>query len=185
MKKIQYIREHELGFFNIYNPDYTCLGMMTDGLAVFVYKELEDSYQQFEVIDVNRPLKHDLTQMRRVFELEVTLSECNAWIVTMSRIDREYRGHGLAPHIYRWLLQKTDMILQAGDEQSAGGRSIWHGLAGMDDVLVYGKTHATELTRCEQDDIEREIVACDGTDVYNGVDYFTAFACYSPQRKRI
>ena len=182
MNKINYHTIHDLGLFNIYNPDYKCLGMMIpETLAVFVYKE-EDSYQHFEVIDVS--CTYHNTQAQRVFELEVTLSECNAWIVTMARIDQHYRGHGLAPHVYRWLMMTTGIIFQAGDEQSAGGRSIWHGLAGMDDVLVYGKTYKTPLVLCEQDDIENEIVACNGTDVYSEKHYFTAFACYSPQRKR-
>jgi hypothetical protein len=179
MEKISYLKNHSLGYFNPYNPDYQCMGMMNHRLAVFAYKE-EDSYMQIDVIDVWQPERENLTRLKRVFELELDLSECNAWSVVMARVDQEYRGHGFAPHLYRWVMMQTGIILQAGETQSPGGRSIWHAMAGMKDVIVYGKTLASELIQCDPSDYERDIVA-DGVVTYDGTgdDYFTCFACYS------
>jgi hypothetical protein len=187
VEKIEYLRNHELGYFNIYNPDYKCLGQMGNNIAVFVYipEEREDTYMHFEVIDVNRPYRNNYAQVKRIFELEVELSECNAWIVTMSRIDEQYRGHKMAPRLYKWIMQRMNIVFQAGDEQSPGGRGIWHSLAGMKDVLVYGKTYKTDMIVCEQDEFDNEItVDEEGVLCYGGPHHFTAFACYSPERKK-
>lgn len=183
MNKIEYQRDHDLGYFHIHNPDYHCIGMMNNTLAVYRYQE-EDNYIQYDVVDVTRSYPDNISFLQRVFEFEIEESFCDAWIVTMSRVDEKYKGFGLAPKLYAWLLMKEQYVLQAGDDQSPGGRKIWHSLAKEKDVLVYGRSYKTDLVRCEPCDFEDEIVVDEaGIKTYDGHEYFTAFACYSPERR--
>ena len=183
MDKIDYSDQHKLGYFNIYNPEYTCLGKMTDNIAIFQY--LDDDYMQIDVIDTSRPERGNKDKMRRIMEIELCLSHRQAWCVTMVTTESAYKGFGVAAEVYRWLLQVIPcLVLQAGDSQSIGGRAIWHSLAGMDDVLVYGKSFNTDFTVCVQADVDREIVALNGAPIYDTGDTFTAFAYYSPVRKQ-
>ena len=215
MDVIKYKPNHDLGYFDIFNPEYRCLGMLGH-LAIFVSSEpmidlsncdedvsqcAADHFRQYEIIDTNTVYKDNYTQMKRVLEIECTKelfgnngptltinSRRGAWSVSMVRVDVAYSGFGLAPEIYRWLMINHNMVFQAGDEQSPGGKSIWYKLSCMDDVIVYGKSFNSDLVRCDPDHDLCEIVAEDGTIVYDPrdpidvppEDEFAAFACYSP-----
>lgn len=61
----------------------------------------------------------------------------NRLSVNFSQIDTSYQGHGLMPFVYRDILKNTGMILEAGADQTAGGRSIWCSLSKMRDVMVF------------------------------------------------
>ena len=60
-----------------------------------------------------------------------------AYHVDLMRVDYRYQGHGLAPLIYRFVLRKLGIVLQAGTCQSAGGRKLWAQLAKTKGVMVY------------------------------------------------
>lgn len=181
MEKIEFKRDHDLGWFSLHNPDWRCVGVMGGRIAVYCYEE-EGTYRQYEFLDMYRFSPENESFLQRIFELELEISDCNTWTVTMSRVDQLYRGFKVAPKLYRWIMMQEDIVLQAGDEQSPGGRAIWHSLASMKDVLVYGKTYKTPLVRCSPCDFETEIIVDDCIKTYGGSEHFVAFACYSPER---
>ena len=78
-----------------------------------------------------------------VCQLELSRSEFvkGAWIVDMMRVDNKYRGKNIAPKLYKFLVNKLPgLIIQAGEQQSPGGQSIWSRLSKQSGVIVYGRT---------------------------------------------
>ena len=63
----------------------------------------------------------------------------SAWGVDLMQIDSRYKGQNLSIRLYRWLLRRLDITLQAGDSQSAGGRWVWNRLARTPGVVVYAR----------------------------------------------
>jgi len=61
------------------------------------------------------------------------------WHVDIVHMDKKFRGKGLAPKLYKHLVKALDIVIQAGEAQSPGGRYIWNKLAASHDVTVYGK----------------------------------------------
>ena len=98
-----------------------------------------------------------------------------AYHVDLMRIDYRFQGHGIAPLIYRYVMRKLGIILQAGTSQSAGGRKLWAQLVKMKDITVFaqtrrGKAHILEL---DKDDEE---LHCESLNIYDGHQQVYTFA---------
>ena len=84
-----------------------------------------------------------------------------AYHVDLMRIDYRYQGHGIAPLVYRYVLRKLGIVIQAGKHQSPGGRKIWAQLSKMGGVTVYcmhrrsSEAHVIDLDE-DQDEITHE-----------------------------
>ena len=65
--------------------------------------------------------------------------ERGAWHIDMLSVDSRYKGNNLAIKIYKFLMNKMDITLKAGSNQSAGGRYVWNKLAKTSGVTVYAK----------------------------------------------
>lgn len=118
----------------------------------------------------DRVMTLDLVQSRsRVFK--------KPFEVSMVIIDGRYQGFGLAAKVYRYLIKKTGLTLQAGRCQSIGGRSIWNELAKYKDVQVVGKKDSSGLIDMEAGE-DREIsTGITGVNCYDS-GKFTAYAYY-------
>jgi hypothetical protein len=62
-----------------------------------------------------------------------------AWHVDLLQVDSRYKGKNLAIKTYKFLMNKMDITLKAGSNQSAGGRYVWNKLAKAPGVMVYAK----------------------------------------------
>lgn len=71
--------------------------------------------------------------------LSPSTKRSKSYHVDIVRMDKQFRGKGLAPLLYKYLVTYTDYILQAGECQSPGGRYIWNTLCDMNGVSVYGR----------------------------------------------
>ena len=65
--------------------------------------------------------------------------ERGAWHVDLLQVDSRYKGKNLAIKTYKFLMNKMDITLKAGSNQSAGGRYVWNKLAKTSGVTVYAK----------------------------------------------
>lgn len=110
---------------------------------------------------------------------ELTLSTemfDNAYHVDMMRIDYRFQGHGIAPLLYRYLLRRLGIIIQAGTMQSAGGRKLWASLAKMKDVLVFASyRRGGRIFEIDVDE-DAEEMCCDGAKLYDGQRSMYTFA---------
>lgn len=61
----------------------------------------------------------------------------NFYHVDLTSGNYKFSGFRMLPTIYHWLVTQYDMPLQAGSQQSAGGRAMWNTLAGMKGVKLY------------------------------------------------
>ena len=136
MDLIRYPRKHDLGYHNV--NDLIYIGS-TSGLAVY-YINNEPS-PGLETYWFHDPEDTDKSgNMRVVAEMTLRESKRHVYEVDVMVIDSHFQGLGLAPKLYAYILRKLNITLQAGTQQSPGGRSIWKRLAQRKDVLVYGKT---------------------------------------------
>lgn len=83
----------------------------------------------------------------------------HAYHIDYTRLASKYQGHGIMPYIYRYVMKKTGIILQAGRSQSPGGRSIWAKLCSFDDILV-AKAKRKELIPVEVDEESGDLAGC-------------------------
>lgn len=82
----------------------------------------------------------------------------NAYHVDLMRVDHRFQGHGLAPLIYRYIMKKLGIIIQAGTMQSAGGRKLWAQLAKTKGVAIFAAyRRSKELVRIELDKEDEEL----------------------------
>lgn len=131
MYRISYQKNHRLGMF----------AMRTNQEAGFMYV---GKFNGFEVWcnELDDELSYDVVDNRngrrkRVLELDLDYNHKMAsWHVEIVRIDQRYRGMNLAPKFYRWIMRNQQITLQAGENQSPGGRYIWSQLAQMKSVSL-------------------------------------------------
>jgi hypothetical protein len=117
------------------------------GYDIYVEQE-ERSYQTVWVYDRNvtkrcrRSVTYDdgLMETRYRIAAKIELSVYRgAWHVDLLNVDSRYKGNNLAVKIYKLLMRKMDITLNAGSCQSAGGRYVWNKLAKTPGVVVYAK----------------------------------------------
>ena len=148
-----------------------------------VYVEGDIGQDDWFCVYVYRRLKSKNTKSRQTIA-ELTLSDdyCKgAYHVDLMRIDHRYQGHGIAPMLYRYLMKKLGIILQAGTMQSGGGRRLWAELAKMKDIMVYAsykRKHEAHVIELEKEDEELHL---DGIRLYDGRPIYT-FATYCNDR---
>ena len=109
-----------------------------------------------------------------ISKLSLSNEYCDgAYHVDLMEVDCRYQGHGIAPLVYRYLLRKLGIVLQAGVSQSAGGRKLWAQLAKMKDVTVfasYRRGKAAYVVDLDKDDEELHV---DGIKLYDGRPIYT------------
>lgn len=82
----------------------------------------------------------------------------NAYHVDFMQIDHQYQGHGIAPMLYRYIMKKLGIIIQAGTLQSPGGRKLWAQLAKTTGVSIYAAyRRSQELIQIEIDKEDEEL----------------------------
>lgn len=82
----------------------------------------------------------------------------NAYHIDIARTDHRYQGHGLMPLLYRFIMKKTGIMLQAGHMQSAGGRALWCKLGKLPGVQLFiAKPKKKELIPIEVDRDDEEL----------------------------
>lgn len=99
----------------------------------------------------------------------------NAYHVDLMRVDNRFQGHGIGPKLYRYVLRKLRIVIQAGSMQSGGGRKIWAKLAEMPGVFVFAShRRGRQLFDVEVD--ENEELTSDQVKLYDGQRSVYTFA---------
>lgn len=132
---IEYTKKASLGrslvSYLVDTEDYEMIGKIGDA---HIYVSYEEDYMWVEVLDSANNVGG---RIKRIMMLELSYKKrWNSWIVDIVKVDDKYKGIGIAPKIYRYLMKKLGIQLQAGRLQSPGGRSIWHSLFNMKNVCV-------------------------------------------------
>lgn len=151
-------------------PDGTYIGKLR-GMRVYLEGSVGD-----DIICVRTYLDkvYPGGKYQPVADLNLSKDYCDgAYHVDLMRVDHRFQGHGLAPLLYRYVLRKLGIVLQAGKYQSAGGRKLWAQLAKMKDVTVFacyrrGK-EALVIDDLDQDDEElhhESVKLYDGRTIY-------------------
>lgn len=98
-----------------------------DVVLIVVYRDLD-----------SRLNRKSFKKLQPIAELSLSKEYCDgAYHVDLMRIDYRYQGNGIGPMLYRYILRKFPIMLQAGTMQSLGGRKIWAALAKMPDISVF------------------------------------------------
>lgn len=154
-------------------PEGTYLGKLK-GMLVYLEGEVGD-----EVVFVQVYENLALSGGRRQLIADLNLFNGNAkgaYHVDLMRVDYRYQGHGLAPLIYRFVMQKLGIILQAGTCQSAGGRKLWAQLAKMKGITVFAQhRRGTQAFVLELDKEDEELYHPD-LRIYDGSRSVYTFA---------
>jgi hypothetical protein len=113
------------------------------GYDLYVDKE-ERTYQVVWVYDrnVTKRLRNICGKMETRYRIAAKIEmskERGAWHVDLLQVDSRYKGKNLAIKTYKFLMNKMDITLKAGSNQSAGGRYVWNKLAKAPGVMVYAK----------------------------------------------
>lgn len=109
-----------------------------------------------------------------ISKLSLSTDHCDAaYHVDLMEVDHRYQGHGIAPLLYRYLLRKLGIILQAGTSQSAGGRKIWAQLARMKDVTVYAVYERGRKAYLIDSEDEADELEHDSVNLYDGREVYT------------
>jgi hypothetical protein len=166
-------KREELGFFA---PDDSILLGSFRKLQVW-YSIWEEDLISIDVIDTSVSHKRIPTRKKRVLEIQLSQSEdfSNAWHINMTRLDYRYAGKGIAAHAYRYIIRKLDIMLQAGDSQSKGGRKVWYDLAQAKGLTVSGQTKYGQPYIVSIDKQAREVML-QGRKIYDGNKRMYVFA---------
>jgi len=169
-ERIEYSRKHDLGRFNpntVWTEEYVLLGNL-NRMLVYVEGEAGDEYINVDVVS----LDYNRLGYKRIMEIQLSRKK-NSYIVDISRIDSKFQGFGIAPQVYRYLLRKLSIVLQAGEVQSPGGRSIWARMADMSGINLMALDGRKNHYDVEADD--GELIA-DGVKLYDGPKRMRLFA---------
>ena len=154
-------------------PEGTYLGKLK-GMRVYLEGEVGD-----EVIFIQVYENLNLGDGKYQLIADLNLFNGNAkgaYHVDLMRVDYRYQGHGLAPLVYRYVLRKLGIVIQAGKCQSAGGRKLWAQLAKMGGVIVYAlHRRGTEAHTFDIDDDADEL-SHEAFKVYDGQRSVYTFA---------
>lgn len=142
MERIDLSKSVRLGYFAHFDADEAKRIGSYRHLVVYQTifdKEYRDDHLQIKVVDFGNTNRKGHPKL--VMEIDAsTLYEKNAFHIDITRIDSVYQGWGIAPKIYRLIMKRLGVILQAGSMQSAGGRAVWAALAKMPDINMFAKT---------------------------------------------
>lgn len=96
---------------------------------------------------------------KTIADLNLSNDYCKgAYHVDLMRIDSRYQGHGIAPLLYRYVMKRLGIIIQAGTCQSSGGRKLWAQLAKTPGVEIFAAyRRGKELVQIEIDDEDEEL----------------------------
>ncbi len=113
------------------------------GYDLYVDKE-ERTYQVVWVYDrnVTKRLRNICGKMETRYRIAAKIEmskERGAWHIDLLQVDSRYKGKNLAIKTYKFLMNKMDITLKAGSNQSAGGRYVWNKLSKTPGVVVYAK----------------------------------------------
>ena len=128
-----------------------------------VYLDMDEDFE-FEVgrfVAYGKEVKRGKRVLRQpVMEVSIGKEEFrNAYHIDIARTDYRYQGFGLMAGLYRYVMKKTGMVLQAGHMQSQGGRNLWLKLAKLPDVeLFIAKKNKKELIPIEVNEDDDELV---------------------------
>jgi hypothetical protein len=128
-----------------------------------VYLDMDEDFE-YEIgrfTAYGKEVKRGKKTLRQpVMEVSIGKEEFgNAYHIDIARTDYRYQGHGLMPLLYRYVMKKTGMVLQAGHMQSRGGRALWCKLAKLPDVQLFiAKPRKKELVPIEVDEDDEELV---------------------------
>ena len=147
------------------------------GYDVYLWTDGEQT--EIQVLDPNLLYRGERDNLKIVLRLNLLKSENNkrAWWIELVKVDPRYAGKNIAVRIYTMLL-KRGIMLEAGHEQSAGGRKLWNKLAKRSDVLLYAKydngkySRKKHLVRYGKND---EVIS-DSIDVYTNDDMVNLYA---------
>src|SRR5210317_2151164 len=125
MIRIDWTQQHKLVKFTKQDKDESVFVGKFKGLDVWNYTNGKDKC--FYLI------KNNIV----VSQIWYDIISSNIWKIIVTQVDRKFQGFGFVPKFYKWLMKKHNVILQAGIEQSAGGRNMWAQLADVKGVSVY------------------------------------------------
>jgi len=171
IERIDYSKGSRLRSFYYGDEDYKLIGS-TNKLACYV--SVQDEVMMEVVFVSPKSEKCGYTVC------EVQLSRGNdenpVWSVDLTRVDIRFQGYGLVPKLYRYLISKLNITLQAGSMQSPGGRMIWAQLSDLDNVTVYAMTKHGQSYRVDINDEGTELIAKSRYRLYDGSSNIQLFA---------
>lgn len=174
MKRIELQQSQTLGTakidYLINEEDYEYAGMCS-GMAVYS-TPFDKSFTEIEVLDLSTTRRN---KTRRIMQITLTYTKRGSYTVEMVSIDRKYQGHGIAPRIYRYIMRKFGIVLEAGSQQSPGGRSVWAALSKMTRITMHAIDSKFNFYDVEA--IDGELIS-DDIDVYNGRKVVRVLAKY-------
>jgi len=146
-------------------PEGKYLGKLK-GMRVYLEGEVGD---EVIFVQVYENLERGGGKYQLIADLNLYNLAKGAYHVDMMRVDYRYQGHGIAPLIYRFVLRKLGIVLQAGTCQSAGGRKLWAQLAKTNGVMVYAlhrrgtEAHVFDLDEDDDELHHESLKVYDGT----------------------
>jgi len=109
-----------------------------------------------------------------IADLMLSTEYCKgAYHVDLMRVSYRYQGHGIAPLLYRFLLRKLGIILQAGTAQSGGGRKLWAQLGKMKGIKLFAATPRAKSAHVLEIDTEDEELYNENINLYDGRTVYT------------
>lgn len=84
---------------------------------------------------------NDGNAYRHVFELVLRQVGEKVYTIDMIAFDNKYQGFSIATKLYKMVMKKLGIILEAGQSQSPGGRGLWCALSKVPGVEVFGSTN--------------------------------------------
>tara|TARA_R110002167_G_scaffold139484_2_gene327071 strand:+ start:2911 stop:3468 length:558 start_codon:yes stop_codon:yes gene_type:complete len=157
MDRITMKKKEALGFFDT-KPTYSDWRMIGSfsKLQVWVDDSMDESLW-IEVVDTSVVHGRSPQRVKRVLEIQLSITEFKAFHIDMTRLDHRYAGKGIAAKAYRYIIKKLGITLQAGSAQSKGGRKVWFDLAQINDLNVYTKSKYSKEYVVGIDTEEREV----------------------------
>ena len=155
-------------------PEGTYLGKLR-GTLVYMEGSLGDDVVWIQVY-MNQRLAGGKHQM--VADLSLSTEYCSgAYHVDLMRVDYRFQGHGIAPLIYRFILRKLGIVIQAGTAQSLGGRKLWAQLVKMKGITIFASGKRGRVATII-DDIDRDDDELHHEDIklYDGIREVYTFA---------
>jgi len=172
MNRIALSKRAQLGFFVPGVPAITC-GYRKVGRVRGMDVWVDDENPDFWSVDVTTNIDG---RHKRVCTMELS-RDGYSYHVDIVKVDRVFQGHGIAPIVYRYLMKRLGIMLQAGIEQSPGGRYIWNTLATYSDIVVVGRRgrrgQLVQLEAGEEGELEHEDYK-----IYDGPYDYYVFAQY-------
>jgi hypothetical protein len=143
------------------------------GMLIYIDGEVGDELINIKAY-LNKPIGKRVVRHQLVAEVCMSTGSQgytkNAYHVDLCQIDNRFQGHGLAPLLYRYLMRKLCISIQAGMTQSPGGRNIWATLAKMNDIVVFSTLTKRKTKKIYPIEIEKEDdeLVHDDFEIYDG-----------------